>query len=196
MTDIALLTACWNLIFLAGNPEWTEKVRAEVKSLIEKHTNTLSSDPLHKRLSAIPISAWEDEMPALDMVIRETLRISQCGHTLLRRNIFADLPISDKVIQKGSFLAYSLADTHLNPEIYSDPLKFDPGRYCEGREEDKKGNLSYLGWGAGELHSIVLALAFCADLACIGRASSLRRYESCEARDENRDCPFLRWIRI
>lgn len=35
----------------------------------------------------------------------------------------------------------------MNPDIFSNPEKFDPGRYERG--EDKKAPNSYLGWGAG-----------------------------------------------
>jgi len=136
------------LLYLAANPAWKAKVKAEVESLIAAHTDTTSSEPLHIRLSGIPISAWEDSMPVLDACQKETLRIVQTS-AALRRNIFEDLKIGEHVIPKGSFLVYSIADVHLNPDIYEDPFKFDPDRYAEGRGEDKKGTLSYLGWGAG-----------------------------------------------
>jgi hypothetical protein len=35
--------------------------------LLAHHTN--SSELLHKRLSAIPISVWKDEMPTIDVVL-------------------------------------------------------------------------------------------------------------------------------
>jgi len=40
-------------------------------------------------------------------------------------------------------------DTHMNPDIYSDPETFDPSRYEEGREEDKRQTFAYMGWGVG-----------------------------------------------
>jgi hypothetical protein len=58
-----------------------------------------------------------------------------------------DLPIADRIIPKGGFMAYPLADTYLDPDIYSSPLKFDLDRYGEIEEEDKKGTFSYLSWG-------------------------------------------------
>ncbi|KAF9546460.1 cytochrome P450 [Agrocybe pediades] len=142
------INSCWALVFLASHPEWKDKVKAEIAALIEKHTDTTSTDPLHKRLSAIPVSAWDDEMPVLDLVIRETLRLIITG-TALRRNLLEEMTISDGKIAKGDFVAYSVADAHLNPEIYTNPTEFDPARFGPGREEDKKGTFSYLGWGAG-----------------------------------------------
>jgi len=142
------VNSCWTLLFLAYNKEWKTRVSNEVNSLITKHTDTTSSDPLHKRLAAIPIDAWEDEMPILDSVIRETLRLVMNG-TALRRNILEDLPVAGKTIPIGNFMAYSLHDVHMNPDIYPNPSKFDPERYGPGREEDKKVTFGYLGWGAG-----------------------------------------------
>ena len=87
-------------------------------------------------------------MPVLDLIIRETLRISLAG-LALRRNVLEDLTISGGLVKPGDFVAYSLADVHLNPKIYSQPNEFDPARFTPGREEDKKATFSFLGWGAG-----------------------------------------------
>jgi len=142
------MNVCWNLLYLGLNPEWKRKVGEEVQALIANHTDTLSTEPLHKRLAAIPMQAWEEKMPVLDAIIRETLRVIGTG-TLLRRNIIKDMDIDGATIEKGDFLAYSVADVHHNPEIYPDPSRFDPGRFDVGREEDKKVPLAFLGWGVG-----------------------------------------------
>jgi len=142
------VNACWTLVYLATHPEWKTKVQTEVNSLLQKHTNNSSNEPLHKRLSTIHISVWEDEMPILESVIRETMRMAISG-IALRRNLIEDLRLSGGFIRRGDFVVYSLADVHLDPEIYPNPLKFDPTRYDEERREDKKSTFGYLGWGAG-----------------------------------------------
>ncbi|KII87907.1 hypothetical protein PLICRDRAFT_42425 [Plicaturopsis crispa FD-325 SS-3] len=142
------INSCWVLIFLAAHPEWKARATAEVNALVSTHTNTTGSDPLHKRLAAIPMSAWEEEMPVIELIIRETLRLIING-TLLRRNVAQPLEIDGKIIDKAAFLAYNTSDVHLNSDIYSDPLTFDPSRFNPGREEDKKGTFTYLAWGAG-----------------------------------------------
>jgi cytochrome P450 len=140
--------ACWSLVYLCFRDDWKAKAKAEVDALVSKHTSSTSGEPLHKRLAAIHISAWEDEMPVLDLVIRETLRISLSGLSI-RRNLAEDMMFSGGLVKRGDFVAYSLADVHLNPEIYPRPHEFDPARFTPGREEDKKGTFSYLSWGAG-----------------------------------------------
>jgi cytochrome P450 len=140
--------ACWALLYLGANKEWKDKVIAEVRNLISTYTSTTSSVPIHQRLSMIPMSAWEDEMPVVDNIIRETLRLVKTG-AALRRNLTDNLQVADTTINNGAFLIYSMADVHLNESIYSEPLKFDPGRFVAPREEDKRGNGFFLGWGTG-----------------------------------------------
>lgn len=140
--------SCWILLNLGANPEWKSKVTEELKTLVTNHTNTLSKEPLHKRLAAIPLSAWEEELPALDLVIRETIRIAASG-AALRRNLGKDILLADTTIKRGDFLTYSLSDVHLNANIYADPTKFDPGRFTKGKEDNQKETYTYLGWGVG-----------------------------------------------
>lgn len=141
--------ACWALIFLGSHPEWKEKVKIEAQALIAANTNTLSDQPLHKRLATIPVQSWEEEMPIMDSVIRETLRLCVTG-AALRRNILKDVSFSDLVVRKGDFVTYLTADVQLNPDLYPEPFKFDPGRYEEGRAHDKTETFGYLSWGAGK----------------------------------------------
>jgi len=136
------------LLHLGTNPKWKRKAIDEYKALVEKYTNTISSDPLHVRLSTIPLEAWENELPSLDLIIRETLRISGSG-TLLRRNVGQDIQAGEVTIKRGDFLAYPAADVNINPNIYTNPTKFDPDRFGPDRREDGKEAFCYLSWGAG-----------------------------------------------
>jgi sterol 14-demethylase len=140
--------ACWTLLHLGANNEWKNKANAEIQNLIATYTNTMSSEPIHRRLSTIPISAWEDEMPVIESIISEILRLVNNG-TLLRRNIADNLQVADKTIEKGAFMAYLMGDVHLNEMFYSEPLKFDPDRFNTPREENKREDTVFLGWGLG-----------------------------------------------
>ena len=136
------------MLHLGTNPKWKRKAVDEYKALVDNYTNSTSSEPLHKRLSTIPLEAWENELPSLDAIIRETLRISVSG-TLLRRNVGKEIQIGEATIKRGDFLAYPTSFVNLNPEIYTNPMKFDPDRYGPSREEDRKEPFGYLAWGAG-----------------------------------------------
>jgi len=137
------------LLRLGANPKWKDRVMKEYTALVAKHSNTLSSEPLHKRLASIPLNAWEDELPSVDLVVRETLRFTMSG-SLYRRNLQKDIVVDGVTIKRGDFMALPVVETHMNPDIYSNPSSFDPDRYLEGREEDKKEAFAYIAWGAGE----------------------------------------------
>ena len=141
--------ACWSLLYIAANPIWKEKVTNEFRALLQKHTDTSSSEPLYKKLGTIPLSAWEEELPTTELVIRETIRLS-LSLGLPRRNVQRNVTVDGVTIEQGDFVMCSAAQVHLNPDIYPSPMTFDPERYVLGREEDKREGLAYLGWGAGE----------------------------------------------
>lgn len=138
--------ACWIPLFLDANPEWKAKAKAEINTFLDK--NSIGNDPVAARMMQASAEAWEEQLPVLDTIIRETIRLVVTG-SAMRRNIEKDVKIDGKVIERGAFLLYPLAELHYDPEIYKDPYNFDPGRFDDGREEDKKVHFGYLGWGVG-----------------------------------------------
>jgi cytochrome P450 len=93
-------------------------------------------------LSSIPLTAWENETPVMDMLIRETLRIAQ-PHSAMRRNMGPETYIDGKVIPTGTLVVYPFSNVHLNPTLYPDPWRFDPTR------PHHQADFAYLGWGGG-----------------------------------------------
>jgi len=135
------------LVDLSIHPKWKEECKKEIRDLLSRHLgDSLSFATLSEKFGAVPVSAWEDELPTLDACIRESHRISMTG-AALRRNT-REMKIGEQVVKRGDFLAYSLADVHLNPEYYPEPYKYDPGRWLR---PDPVPNAAYpfLGWGAG-----------------------------------------------
>ena len=134
------------LIDLAAHPEWREKCKNEIQDLLSRYLGD-SSAPLYEKLGAIPVSAWEDELPILEACTRESQRIAISG-VALRRNFREEIKIGGRVVKQGDFLAYSLGDVHLNSEYYPEPYKYDPGRWLR---PDPVPDTPYpfLSWGAG-----------------------------------------------
>jgi len=56
----------------------------------------------------------------------------------LRRNLVREVKVDDVTIKRGDFVCYSIGGVHIDPNIYTDPFKFDPDCYLEDREEDRK----------------------------------------------------------
>ncbi|KAF4611869.1 hypothetical protein D9613_003960 [Agrocybe pediades] len=142
------IISCWTLLYLSSNEEWKQKAEEEIRTMLDNHNLSGSAEPLHRRLASIPLNVWEDELPSVDLIIRETLRVVGAA-SIIRRNVQDEVVVDGILIQRGDFLTYQVADAHMNSAIYTDPGKFDPSRYLEGREEDKKETFSFLGWGVG-----------------------------------------------
>jgi len=70
----------------------------------------------------------------------------------------------------------------MNPDIYSDPETFDPSRYEEGREEDKKETFGFLGWGVGTWtnDAVSCPVMILIDNVIV-RSPPMRGHENCEA---------------
>ncbi|KAF9051577.1 cytochrome P450 [Panaeolus papilionaceus] len=168
-------TASWLMTFLGGHPEWRAKAAAEIESLIASYSTSAADSPtkesllspkfpslvesstssqsLASLLSAIPLEAWEGETPVLDALIRETTRVAQ-PHTAMRRNLGPELYINNKIIPTGAYVIYPFSDVHLDPELYPDPWKFDPGR-----KEVTHVPFAYVGWGGGKTTCLGTRLA-------------------------------------
>lgn len=141
------INAAWVIIYLANDPYWLEQARSEVETVVSKY-NANASRPLKERLASVPLEAWESEFRILDLCLRDSIRLQSIA-TAFRRNI-TDKPvlIGKEQIPPGAYAGYAIGDVHLDPEIYPDPMRWDPGRYLPGRAEDKKKPHAYLGWGA------------------------------------------------
>ena len=136
------------LINLAIHPEWREKCKKEIQDLLSNHIHeSLPSATLSEKLGAIPISAWEDELPIIEACTRESQRTT-ITDVALRRNVREEVKIGEQVVKRGDFLAYPMGEVHLNPEYYPEPDKYDPGRWLR---PDPVPNAAhpFLGWGAG-----------------------------------------------
>ncbi|TVY35052.1 Sterol 14-demethylase [Lachnellula occidentalis] len=144
------VNVAWVLSYLAQSPEWLSRVRAEVSAAAAKHsTHPDPSAPLIDQLSTLPIEAWESAFPTIDLCLKDSIRLQLLG-SAFRKNISSRaLNVGNgEVVPPGAFVAYHLGDNHLNPDIFRDPEKWDPSRYEEGREEDKKAPYAWVGWGA------------------------------------------------
>ncbi|KAJ2896395.1 cytochrome p450 6a1 [Zalerion maritima] len=142
------INAAAMIVQLAQNPEWTARLRDEVDGVIAKHRASEDESPIDV-LSRLDLETWESKFPLIDMGLKETIRIEMVG-TAFRKNVAErELKIagSDEVIPPGAYSIYQIDDAHLNPDIYPNPMSWDPSRFERG--EDKRQKHGYLGWGVG-----------------------------------------------
>lgn len=115
--------AAWIPYFLAENPHWKSKAVREIKSVLSKHSDPGSNSSLLSKLSSIPPEIWEEEMPVLDLCLRETIRLVYSA-VLFRRNMGPSVHLHGQCIDSGDFIAYPPTDTHHDPRLFPDPLKW------------------------------------------------------------------------
>ncbi len=137
-------------VYLACNPEWYGIIQREVDGVVAAHRTSPSQSPADV-LAALPIEAWETELPMMDLCLRECIRLQLVGTAFRKNTSGHDVPLgkTGEVIPADAFAIYLVDDVHMNPDIYPDPQRWDPGRYLPDRAEDKKQPLSWLGWGIG-----------------------------------------------
>ncbi|CAG8976008.1 hypothetical protein HYALB_00007535 [Hymenoscyphus albidus] len=142
------INVAWVLLYLSKDPYWMSKVREEVKTVAAKYCPDTDA-PLSQQLTYVPVEAWESEFPALDLCLKDSIRLQLLGAAFRKNTSGREIPtgVGDEVIPPGAYVTYHTADVSLDPTIYPDPLKWDPARYLPDRAEDKKRPYAYIGWG-------------------------------------------------
>jgi cytochrome P450 len=89
-----------------------------------------------------------DELTVLDIVIKEALRLTAPVPSLPRKAI-KDTELLGHYIPAGTQVSISPWFSHYMPELWTDPLEFDPERFAEPRREDKSHRYAWVPFGGG-----------------------------------------------
>ncbi|CAK9158967.1 unnamed protein product [Ilex paraguariensis] len=132
--EASAIGASWCLMLLASNPEWQDRVRAEVLDITGGRTP--DADMLRK-------------MKQLTMVLQETLRLYPSGPALARE-VLNDVTIGGYQIPKGVILWTMVVTMHTEPEFWGpDVLSFNPERFTNGVNAACKLPHGFLPFGFG-----------------------------------------------
>ncbi|KAL9853865.1 thromboxane-A synthase isoform 1-T4 [Geothlypis trichas] len=118
---------------LATNPECQEKVLQEVDEFSAKHM--------------VPDYQNVQELPYLDMVIAETLRMYPPAFRFTREAA-KDCVVLGQHIPAGAVIEIAVGHLHHNAEFWPDPEKFIPERFTEEAKKERHP-FAYLPFGAG-----------------------------------------------
>ncbi|KAK1148576.1 hypothetical protein N8T08_009583 [Aspergillus melleus] len=139
----------WLLMGLATDAHWMARIRQEVDQVAAKYRKEKEST--EQVLGTLDLHAWEQEFPLIEACLLETIRIR--GVPLaFRKNISrADIPIGDtgEVIPPGAYATHYADEVHMDPDIYPDPQRWDPGRFLSDRAEHRKEPMGHVGFGMG-----------------------------------------------
>jgi cytochrome P450 len=129
--DTSTITTSAVLAALAAHPEWQEKAREQSMAV----DGDLTLDAL-------------DGLTVLDIVIKEALRLVAPVPSLARKTI-KDTELLGHFIPAGTQISVSPWFSHYMPEIWTNPMAFDPTRFDEPRREDKKHRYAWVPFGGG-----------------------------------------------
>jgi cytochrome P450 len=129
--DTSTITTSAVLAALAAHPEWQEKAREQSMAV----EGDLSLEAL-------------DGLTVLDLVIKEALRLVAPVPSLARKAV-KDTELLGHFIPAGTQMSVSPWFSHYMPEIWTDPMEFDPTRFDEPRREDKKHRFAWVPFGGG-----------------------------------------------
>ncbi|ORY97909.1 cytochrome P-450 cyp509A1, partial [Syncephalastrum racemosum] len=141
-TSSALAYAAY---YLAINPDIQEKARQEAISVF--------GDEPH---DVLPTVEETKNMPYINQIIKETLRINPPVSTMTSRICVKDTVVNDTVIPKGARVAVNVYELHHNEEYWHSPLIFNPDRFAPGGEAELLAStgVAYMPFGTGSRHCI------------------------------------------
>ncbi|XP_072395907.1 cytochrome P450 6a2-like [Diabrotica undecimpunctata] len=128
-------TMTFALVELAQNQDIQDRLRAEILEVLEKYDGELTYEALK-------------EMTYLEQTVLETLRKYPPIPILPRictRTYEVD---SNCTINKGTAVQIPVQAVQHDPEIYPDPLKFDPDRFSKENSVGRS-NFAFLSFGEG-----------------------------------------------
>jgi cytochrome P450 len=89
-----------------------------------------------------------DRMVYLDQVIKEVLRLVPPGQAGFRK-VIQDCEIGGYRIPRGWTIGYQILGTHMRPELYPDPERFDPDRFDPARSRGEQQRFAHIPFGGG-----------------------------------------------
>ena len=128
------VTFSWMGILLAQHPEWMAELRAEQQALLGDRDDLTLED-----LRA---------MPKLEATIKEVLRMYPPIIVMMRK-VVNDFEFGGYDFPHGSMIFAAPAVSHYMPEVFPEPHKFDPTRFLDPVNADKKNPMAWIPFGAG-----------------------------------------------
>lgn len=124
-TSAAMMT--WALFYLLQDEKLCQQVRSEARHVFGKATDTRHMEKIPENLSDLCRS---------EACLKESLRRYNVIPVVARR-VVRDLYLEDQgqefFLPAGSPMQIQLQAIHLNPDIWPDPLKFDPERFLQDK---------------------------------------------------------------
>ncbi|MEI7714737.1 MAG: cytochrome P450 [Mycobacterium sp.] len=130
--DTSTSTATTMIYHLAGNKEWQDRCRDESRRLGD---GPLDIESLEK-------------LESLELVMNESLRLVTPVQWAMRRTV-RDTELLGHFLPQGTNVIAFPGLNHRLPELWTDPMTFDPARFAEPRNEHKRHRYAFAPFGGG-----------------------------------------------
>nr|AIA82921.1 CYP450-17 [Gentiana rigescens] len=132
--ETTAVSAVWCLMLMAANPEWQERIRAEVLEICN---------------GQIPDYDMIRKMKQLTMAISESLRLYPPA-SVVSREAFKDMKFGDIKVPKGVNIWTLVTALHTDPENWGrDSYEYNPERFANGITGACKQPHLYMPFGVG-----------------------------------------------
>ncbi|RZC38940.1 p450 domain containing protein, partial [Asbolus verrucosus] len=138
-SDATALSVCYVLMMLGMHQKIQDLVHEEVESISGSNSRDITTEKLSK-------------MTYLERVIKETLRLFPVG-PIIGRHLDKNVTLKDHTLPAGSGVAIPIFFLHRDPDLWNDPLTFDPDRFLP-EEVAKRHRYSYLPFSGGPRNCI------------------------------------------
>jgi len=116
-TETTSTTLRWALLFLAQNPEIQEKIYQEIKEQVGS--------------SALPDYGDRPKLPFTEAVVMETQRLANLAPMGVLLRTLGPTKLMGYDIPEDTVVVSLLTNVLHNPDLYPNPLKFDPNRFLD-----------------------------------------------------------------
>ncbi|KAK4478070.1 hypothetical protein RD792_017335 [Penstemon davidsonii] len=128
-------TIQWAMAELLRNPDSLRKLKDELDQVIGPSRKVEEGDLKN--------------LPYLQAVVKETMRLHPSVPFLLPRNAMADTKFMGYLIPKNTMVLVNVWAIHRDPDSWDDPLSFKPERFITSKIDSKGQNFELIPFGSG-----------------------------------------------
>ncbi|RZC34631.1 cytochrome P450 4C1-like, partial [Asbolus verrucosus] len=137
-SDATALSVCYVLMMLG--------MHQKIQNLVLEEVDSIGSNSRDITIQDLP------KMTYLENVIKETLRLFPAA-PLIGRHLDRNVTLKNHILPAGTGVAIPILFLHRDPDLWNDPLTFDPDRFLP-EEVAKRHRYSYVPFSGGPRNCI------------------------------------------
>ncbi|KAI8005140.1 Cytochrome P450 82A3 [Camellia lanceoleosa] len=169
-TDTTTVTLTWALALLLNNQQVLKRAQDELQTHVGSHRQVKESDM--------------KELPYLQAIVKETLRLYPPAQLSPPREAVEDCFVGGYHVPTGTRLFLNLWKIHRDPQVWADPLEFQPERFLTiNKDVDVRGqHFELIPFGSGR--RACPGISFALQVVQFTLASLLHSFEFATPSDE------------